>query len=230
MTTTAGAATWTACRRVDAPAAPGVTCAPGVAGRLATSSHPGQGRSAPALPPPPPRGPAGRWRRGSSRRPAGSCPPCWPPGGGWASTGPWPERRICDPWPTNRAGRIGVALPAIQPCRRLVYRPWRSGMALLPDDCGIPSPPRQLEEAKRCLPRGWPCCWCPPWRWMPPACGWGPVGASMTGCGRTRPGGPCQPSPCCPRPVWCARLPRDPWDVPFDGWLDETGLHRTGNL
>jgi 5-formyltetrahydrofolate cyclo-ligase len=20
-------------------------------------------------------------------------------------------------------------------------------------------------------------------------------------------------------------LPRDPWDVPFDGWLDETGVH-----
>ena len=23
-------------------------------------------------------------------------------------------------------------------------------------------------------------------------------------------------------------LPRDPWDVPFDGWLDETGLHWIG--
>ena len=22
-----------------------------------------------------------------------------------------------------------------------------------------------------------------------------------------------------------ADLPRDPWDVPFAGWLDETGLH-----
>lgn len=22
-----------------------------------------------------------------------------------------------------------------------------------------------------------------------------------------------------------AALPADPWDVPFDGWLDETGLH-----
>jgi 5-formyltetrahydrofolate cyclo-ligase len=21
------------------------------------------------------------------------------------------------------------------------------------------------------------------------------------------------------------QLPRDPWDVPFDGWLDETGVH-----
>jgi 5-formyltetrahydrofolate cyclo-ligase len=24
------------------------------------------------------------------------------------------------------------------------------------------------------------------------------------------------------------RLPRDPWDVPFDGWLDEHGLHAAG--
>ena len=23
----------------------------------------------------------------------------------------------------------------------------------------------------------------------------------------------------------CAALPSDPWDVPFDGWLDEHGLH-----
>jgi 5-formyltetrahydrofolate cyclo-ligase len=26
------------------------------------------------------------------------------------------------------------------------------------------------------------------------------------------------------------RLPGDPWDVPFDGWLDETGLHRSGRF
>jgi len=23
----------------------------------------------------------------------------------------------------------------------------------------------------------------------------------------------------------CDRLPADPWDVPFDGWLDEQGCH-----
>ena len=26
--------------------------------------------------------------------------------------------------------------------------------------------------------------------------------------------------------VSATALPRDPWDVPFDGWLDEQGLHR----
>jgi 5-formyltetrahydrofolate cyclo-ligase len=41
----------------------------------------------------------------------------------------------------HQGWRDRLALPAIEPCRRLVYRPWRSGMALLPDDCGIPSPP-----------------------------------------------------------------------------------------
>jgi 5-formyltetrahydrofolate cyclo-ligase len=28
----------------------------------------------------------------------------------------------------------------------------------------------------------------------------------------------------------CPRLPRDPWDVPFSGWLDERGLTWLGPL
>ena len=124
-----------------------------------------------------------------------------------------------------------LALPVVEPWPpggsrlQLHYRPWSPGEPLLPDACGIPAPaaaaapplrPGELAlllvpalAIDRCGIRlgsggGWydRLRADPAWRALPALA--------------------VLPSAC----VSAAALPRDPWDVPFDGWLDEQGLHR----
>lgn len=120
-----------------------------------------------------------------------------------------------------------LALPAItaapgDPAARLVYRPWRSGEALVPDGCGIPAPagvpgagelaPEQLGlllvPALACdaagIRLGYGGGWYDRLRATP---GWAQVPALAV----------------LPRGCRVERLPRDPWDAPLQGWLDEDG-------
>jgi len=115
------------------------------------------------------------------------------------------------------------ALPAVagDPGQgRLEYRAWHPAAQMEPDHCGIPSPlglalaPEQLGLLlvpalgvdRQGIRLGYGGGWYdrlrsdPAWRSVP--C----LAVVPTGC-------------------LVDVLPRDPWDVPFDGWLDETGVH-----
>lgn len=113
-----------------------------------------------------------------------------------------------------------LALPRIH-AGALHYRPWQPGTALSPDDCGIPAPaagPELEAEAlavllapalavdRRGLRLGYGGGWFDrlrsqsPWRALPA------LAVLPAGC-------------------VVEELPGDGWDVPFDGWLDEQGLH-----
>ena len=143
-----------------------------------------------------------------------------------------PEAGIGLYWPTRSEPRLHraalelqgqgrwLALPRVEG-PHLEYHPWQPGEALSPDDCGIPAPAAgqplgpgalavllvpALALDQRGIRLGSGGGWYdrlradPAWRAIPalavlPA-------ACLTG-----------------------RLPSDPWDVPFDGWLDEHGLH-----
>jgi len=114
-----------------------------------------------------------------------------------------------------------LALPAVA-SGRLLYRRWQSGQPLHPDDCGIPAPvasgpPLQagqlvlllvpaLAVDRRGVRLGYGGGWYDRLRADP---AWRQVPALVV-----------LPAACV-----CDRLPDDPWDVPFDGWLDEHGCH-----
>ena len=119
-----------------------------------------------------------------------------------------------------------LALPAItagplDPSARLVYRPWRRGDPLEPDGCRIPAPlagagelPAEalgllLVPALACdasgIRLGYGGGWYDRLRADP---AWAQVPAVAV----------------LPRGCRVERLPRDPWDVPLQGWLDEDGL------
>jgi 5-formyltetrahydrofolate cyclo-ligase len=126
-----------------------------------------------------------------------------------------------------------LALPAIRPWsggsaagvngeQRLVYLPWSPGQALANDGCGIPAPvegaPLEAGELGLLLVPalavdgaglrlgsggGW-------YDRLRGDAAWGAVPALAV-----------LPAACV-----TASLPGDAWDVPFDGWLDESGPHR----
>jgi 5-formyltetrahydrofolate cyclo-ligase len=141
--------------------------------------------------------------------------------------------------PLLTAGSAGpladrLALPAVLPERGLVYLPWRAGEPLAHDACGIPAPhpPRQgtapggatgpLAAAEMAL-------------LLVPALAIDGRGLRLGSGGgwydrlredpawRTVPALAVLPAACV-----VARLPDDPWDVLFDGWIDEGGWHAAG--
>lgn len=158
--------------------------------------------------------------------------------------------------PGGLAERLGwqrLALPAVLPptaddaCGRLVYLPWDPGMALRPDACGIPSPLPAPEEGPADpgngperqaapAPAGLPVTPLPPEALgllLVPALALDRRGIRLGSGGgwydrlraesrwRRVPALAVLPSVC-----HCRQLPADPWDVPFDGWLDERGSGR----
>ena len=125
------------------------------------------------------------------------------------------------------AQQLPVALPAIHG-QQLVYRPWRPGQPLEPDACAIPAPPEsagELQPGQLGL-------------LLVPALAIDPAGIRLGYGGgwydrlraeaswRQVPALAVLPAACCH-----ASLPRDPWDVPFSGWIDERGgANLTANL
>ncbi len=140
------------------------------------------------------------------------------------------------------ADQVPLALPAVraEPAR-LLYLPWQPGEPLAPDHCGIPAP---LASGRRADPRlapGQPKA-VPPGLELPPAAlalllvpalAFDPHSGIRLGSGggwydrlRADPSWRAVPAlAVLPAACVLADLPRDPWDVPFAGWLDETGLH-----
>jgi 5-formyltetrahydrofolate cyclo-ligase len=128
-----------------------------------------------------------------------------------------------------------LALPAVLPPRRMVYLPWQKGMTLEPDICGIPAPP-WLETAADLTGTAPEPMGLPPEALgvlLVPALALDATGLRLGSGGgfydrlRSEPAWKAIPTlAVLPAACLVPALPRDPWDVPFDGWLDEAGLHR----
>jgi 5-formyltetrahydrofolate cyclo-ligase len=133
----------------------------------------------------------------------------------------WPLADEPDLRPWLQGLQQPLALPAVAG-GRLLYRPWQPGQLLQPDDCGIPAPvaaglplqPGQLALLlvpalavdRRGVRLGYGGGWYDRLRADP---AWRQVPALVV-----------LPAACV-----CDRLPDDPWDVRFDGWLDQQGCH-----
>ena len=134
----------------------------------------------------------------------------------------WPLPGEVDLQPLAAAG-IPVALPAVEATASMAYRPWSPADPLAPDGCGIPAP---LAAAGNLQPAALAVL-------LVPALAFDPATGIRLGSGggwydRLR-----------ADPAWAAvpalavlpahglhpGLPREPWDLPFGGWLDGEGLH-----
>jgi 5-formyltetrahydrofolate cyclo-ligase len=122
--------------------------------------------------------------------------------------------------PPPGCGGCRLALPVVEQ-QTLLYRAWDPQATLAPDACGIPSPqgPSQLRAGDLGL-------------LMVPALAFDQQGIRLGSGGgwydrlRADPAWRAVPAlAVLPAACLTAQLPRDPWDVPFDGWLDEQGIH-----
>ena len=128
-----------------------------------------------------------------------------------------------------------LALPAVVPPRRMVYLRWKKEMTLEADVCGIPAPP-WVETAADLAGTAPEPVGLPPEALgllLVPALALDPTGLRLGSGGgfydRLRAASAWKAIPALavlPSACLVAALPSDPWDVPFDGWLDETGVHR----
>ena len=114
-----------------------------------------------------------------------------------------------------------VALPAVRRDAGLVYLPWEQEQPLGPDSCGVPAP----LEATPLTPEAMALL-------LVPALAVSPDGLRLGSGGgwydrlRSDPRWRAVPAlAVLPAACVAASLPRDPWDVPFSGWLDEAGIH-----
>jgi 5-formyltetrahydrofolate cyclo-ligase len=124
-----------------------------------------------------------------------------------------------------------LALPAVLPPRpgalqgRLIYLPWEQDASLRPDACGIPAPlPAPGAELQPLPPEALGLL-------LVPALAVDRSGLRLGSGGgwydrlRADPAWRSVPAlAVLPRACVVDRLPRDPWDVPFSGWLDERGI------
>jgi 5-formyltetrahydrofolate cyclo-ligase len=141
----------------------------------------------------------------------------------------WPLGSEPDLRPLAPAWAGRLALPAVAG-PGLVYRPWAPGDPLAADACGIPAPPEQaagpglradLDPTAMAL-------------LLVPALAMAPGGLRLGSGGgwydrlRAEPRWAAVPA-LAVLPAACVSpsLPRDPWDIPFDGWIDERDCHLT---
>lgn len=138
-----------------------------------------------------------------------------------------PGQRLGLYWPIGAepdlravADALSAALPVVEG-EQLLYRPWQPGERLAADACGIPAPAAgaalEPEELAALLV---------------PALALDGQGIRLGSGGgwydrrRADPAWRAVPAlAVLPAACLTPELPRDPWDVPFDGWLDDHGLH-----
>jgi 5-formyltetrahydrofolate cyclo-ligase len=133
----------------------------------------------------------------------------------------WPLAHEADLRSLAEAAPWQMALPGVRRETGLVYLPWEPGDPIGPDTCGVPAPldVAPLEpEAMALL--------------LVPALAVSPEGLRLGSGGgwydrlRADPRWRAVPAlAVLPTACVAASLPRDPWDVPFSGWLDEAGIH-----
>ena len=118
------------------------------------------------------------------------------------------------------ANALSCALPVVE-AGVLLYRAWKPGEPLAPDACGIPAPAAgaALEPGELAA-------------LLVPALALDGQGIRLGSGGgwydrlRADPAWRAVPAlAVLPAACLTPELPRDPWDVPFDGWLDDHGLH-----
>ena len=121
-----------------------------------------------------------------------------------------------------------LALPAISADPpELQYRPWQPGSPLAVDRYGIPTPPPPVEAEAILRPPALGLL-------LVPALSFDPRRGIRLGYGggwydrlRADPGWAAVPAlAVLPSSCLSNGLPADAWDVPFQGWLDELGVHR----
>ncbi len=141
----------------------------------------------------------------------------------WPLAGEADLRRLADPL----ADRL--ALPAIEggspDQARMVYRPWRADRPLRPDGCGIPAPEPGEGNEPPLAPERMALLLAPSL-----ACDASGIclgyGGGWFDRLRADPAWAAVPTlAVLPSACRLPALPRDPWDIPLQGWLDETGLH-----
>lgn len=136
----------------------------------------------------------------------------------------WPQGAEADLRRGLRSLGRPLALPAVQG-QALLYRHWSEGAELSPDDCGIAAPPAALPalQAHQLA------------LLLVPALAMDRQGVRLGSGGgwydrlRSDPDWRALPA-LTVLPAACVldQLPADPWDVPFDGWIDERGCHWIG--
>lgn len=133
----------------------------------------------------------------------------------------WPLGSEPDLRPLAQTWGCRLALPAVAGSA-LVYRAWVPGDPLADDACGIPAPlgPHRPPEAMALL--------------LVPALAVAPCGLRLGSGGgwydrlRADPLWAAVPAlAVLPAACTAATLPSDPWDIPFDGWIDERDCHLT---
>ena len=138
----------------------------------------------------------------------------------------WPLQGEPDLRPLAPAHRH-LALPAVDgDPPRLQYRPWRPGMPLAPDRYGIPAPAAPPASGWELSPHALGLL-------LVPALAFDPHSGIRLGYGggwydrlRADPAWRAVPAlVVLPSACLSANLPRESWDVPFQGWLDEHGVH-----
>ncbi len=137
----------------------------------------------------------------------------------------WPLAHEPDLRPVAHLLSRRLALPAVLPGKGLIYLPWALGQELGRDACGIQAP----VEASPLDPQELGLLLVPSLAVTPDGLRLGSGGGWYDRL-RAHPHWSAVPAlAVLPAACVASSLPRDPWDIPFTGWLDENGVHPARN-